>query len=188
MGIIRNIALRMKTGTEDLNYGRAVIQDWASDYLVSLANQGKKRVHLLDIGCGQGTDLLNAAYGVRTKSTDKIPEIRLSGIEGHGPYREACAKVGIETFALDIEQDQYPGKEGTYDVIIANQVLEHLKEVFWVMAEVGRILKPGGRFIVGVPNLASLHNRMLLLFGQQPSAQQTLSAHVRTFTKPDFKR
>jgi hypothetical protein len=34
-----------------------------------------------------------------------------------------------------------------------------------------------------VPNLASLHNRVLLAFGHQPSAIRVLSAHVRGFTR-----
>jgi hypothetical protein len=34
-----------------------------------------------------------------------------------------------------------------------------------------------------VPNLASLHNRVLLAFGQQPSAIHVLGAHVRGFTR-----
>jgi hypothetical protein len=40
--------------------------------------------------------------------------------------------------------------------------------------------------IIGVPNLASLHNRLLLLLGKQPTPIQTNSAHIRGFTKGDI--
>ena len=56
-----------------------------------------------------------------------------------------------------------------------------------MFSEFSRILKTGGKLILGTPNLASFHNRMLLLFGQHPTAQQSFSAHVRSFTLPDQK-
>jgi len=70
--------------------------------------------------------------------------------------------------------------------VIANQILEHTKELFWIAHEVSRILRKGGHFIVGVPNLASAHNRLLLAFGRQPTCIRSYSAHVRGFTKGDL--
>lgn len=69
-----------------------------------------------------------------------------------------------------------------------NQIFEHVKEVFWILHEVTRVLKKGGSLIVGVPNLASLHNRFLLLLGAQPTSIQNDSAHLKGFTKSDFKK
>ena len=68
---------------------------------------------------------------------------------------------------------------------MANQILEHTKEIFWILDQVSTVLKEGGHFLLGVPNLASLHNRLLLAFGRQPSPIQNNSAHVRGYTKPD---
>ena len=70
--------------------------------------------------------------------------------------------------------------------MVANQILEHTKEIFFIVAEVGRILKPGGRFIIGVPNLASFHNRIALLFGKQPTTIDLLGPHVRAYTRDSF--
>jgi len=42
--------------------------------------------------------------------------------------------------------------------------------------------------IVGVPNLASLHNRILLLAGLHPTVIKNASAHVRGYTKHDMIR
>ena len=72
------------------------------------------------------------------------------------------------------------------DLIVANQILEHTKEIFWILHESTRILRTGGHILVGVPNLASLHNRLLLMAGRQPTCIQTASAHVRGFTRFDF--
>ena len=56
--------------------------------------------------------------------------------------------------------------------MIANQILEHTKEVFWIWHEIARVLAPQGQLILGVPNLASAHNRLLLLLGRQPTRDQ----------------
>lgn len=45
-----------------------------------------------------------------------------------------------------------------------------------------------GGVIVGVPNLAAWHNRLMLLIGIQPPAIATLSCHVRGFTREDIKK
>jgi hypothetical protein len=71
-------------------------------------------------------------------------------------------------------------------VVIANQILEHVKELFWIFHEATRVLRVGGHLIVGVPNLASLHNRVLLAVGKQPTCIQNHSAHVRAFTRSDL--
>lgn len=63
---------------------------------------------------------------------------------------------------LNIERDPLPFADESVDIFMANQVLEHCKEIFWIFSEVSRCLKPGGCFIIGVPNLAALHNRLLL--------------------------
>lgn len=185
MGFLRDIAVRMKTGTEELNYGRHIIEAWGADEALSRAALGENNIRILDLGCGSGTDLLNVSREAESRGVSRHA-LELSGFEVHGPYREVCEAAGITTHAIDLEENIYPGEDASFDIVIANQILEHAKEVFWIMGEVGRLLKPGGKFIVGVPNLASLHNRFLLAAGHQPTVQQTLSAHVRGFTVPDF--
>ena len=192
--MLRQFFVNLKKGTEYLNYGRHIIERWGADH--ALSGKAGPECAVLDLGCGHGTDLLNikktADSSIKGKAhADASPRkssLRLAGVEGYEEYVKECNAAGIETFPIDIESDKIPVEDGTYDVVVANQILEHTKEVFWIFAEVARVLKPGGIFIIGVPNLASLHNRLLLLFGQQPTAQQTLSAHVRTFTKPDLRK
>jgi hypothetical protein len=70
---------------------------------------------------------------------------------------------------------------------VANQVLEHTKEIFWIVSEAARVLEPGGALLVGVPNLASLHSRAMLALGMQPSPIDVLGPHVRGFVKDGFR-
>jgi SAM-dependent methyltransferase len=188
--MLRKIAYALKSGTEELNYGRQIIATWAARSLVD--NEGNSgNLHILDPGCGHGTDLLNCkqeyANLLDREEVLAAPRLHLHGIENYPPYVEDCRKAGIDVASVDIERDPWPFADSSMDVIICNQVLEHTKELFWIFSEFARILKTDGTLILGTPNLASFHNRMLLLFGQHPTAQQSFSAHVRSFTLPDQK-
>lgn len=155
-----------------LNYGRPVVRRFLSD-------AGPYR-RVLDIGAGVGADLVAAR--------DVQPDCHLHAIEAHAPNVAELEQQGIEVSRLDLERDPMPFPDETIDVVIANQILEHTKEVFWIFHQIARVLAVGGHLILGVPNLASAHNRLLLLLGRQPSVIKTASAHVRGFTKPDLER
>lgn len=155
-----------------LNYGRHHIEKYFS------VIQEDKYKMVLDIGAGHGDDLLIA------RKFNHHAE--LHGIEVYPPYAEDLKQKGITVHSLNIEIDSIPFTDEAIDVIIANQIMEHVKEIFWLLHEISRTLKIGGSLIIGVPNLASLHNRLLLLFGQQPSTIQNNSAHVRGYTKKDL--
>jgi len=155
-----------------LNYGRHQIGKFFSEL-----SSGNKQI-VLDIGAGHGDDLLIA------KKYNENAE--LHGIEVYEPYANELREIGVTVHSLNIEKDKLPFTNQSVDVIIANQIMEHVKEVFWLLHEISRTLKVGGSLIIGVPNLASFHNRLLLLIGDQPSTIQNNSAHVRGYTKKDI--
>lgn len=157
-----------------LNYGRHLI----GKYLASASHDSMNVV--LDLGAGRGSDLLLAR--------DHNPACQLHAIEVHPEYQKELRRKGIVVHPMNIERDRFPFRNGSVDVVMANQILEHLKEIFWVLHEATRVLRIGGQLIIGVPNLASLHNRLLLALGKQPTCLQNRSAHVRGYTKSDLVR
>lgn len=176
-----NVFYRMKKGTEYLNYGREIITDYCIKCTKDCEKSGNIRI--LDLGAGAGTDLQNCrkklAGGGRTG-------IELWALESYAPNVERLKKQGIQVRCFNIERDRFPFQDESMDFIIMNQILEHTKEIFWIFSEVSRVLKINGGCIVGVPNLASLHNRIALLAGRQPTSIRALGPHVRGFTKKDF--
>jgi SAM-dependent methyltransferase len=155
-----------------LNYGRHLMERFLRA-VVPFKN-------VLDIGAGHGDDLLIA------RTVD--PSAQLIGVEPYVPYVKVLEKKGIEVRSLNIERDRFPFAERELDVVIANQILEHTKEVFWILDQISRVLKEGGHLLIGVPNLAALHNRVLLAVGIQPSPLKNNSAHIRGYTKGDMIR
>ena len=152
-----------------LNYGRHVLKSF-------LRSIGDVR-SALDIGAGRGDDLSTVR--------DVYPSAQLHAVECFAENVQTLTAQGIDVRSLNIEHDPFPFDPESLDLVMANQILEHTKEVFWILDQVSRVLKMGGHLLLGVPNLASLHNRFLLAFGRQPSSLKNSSAHVRGFTKPD---
>lgn len=176
---LRQWLAQLKAQSHDLNHGRDIITAWSRAFA---QNNRAGPLRVLDIGCGRyATDLLNVQRAVGE------PKVELYGVD-QGEAAETARTLGVTMFSLDIEREPLPLGNQQVDIVIANQILEHTKEIFWILAEISRVLRPGGILIAGVPNLASLHNRVLLLAGEQPSAIELLGPHVRGFTIPSFRR
>jgi SAM-dependent methyltransferase len=114
-----------------------------------------------------------------------FPAAKKIAIENYPENVAALRGKADQILPLNLERDPLPFAAESLDVIMANQLLEHTKEIFWIAHEVTRCLKVGGYFIMGVPNIASFHNRLLLLLGQHPTQHKLYSAHVRPFSKRD---
>jgi SAM-dependent methyltransferase len=173
MSGLRERLARLKAGTEDLNYGREVVTAMG---LAAIAGV-RRPARVLDLGMGSGIDLTNLRQGAGPDA------VSLFGIDVDAGNTAVARDAGITAVGLDIERERFPFDDQFFDLVIANQVIEHTKEIFWIFSETSRVLRRGGGLVIGVPNLASLHNRMLLAFGQQPSAIHVLGAHVRGFTR-----
>ena len=121
--VVGRLRQSVKQRSIGLSYGRETIAGWAR------ALPGNGPVTAFDIGCGVGSDLL----GVRAALTPR--EVSLAGIDVYQPSIEKARAAGIEVHTADIEKDRLPLESGSVDIVVANQVLEHVKEIFWVIAE-----------------------------------------------------
>jgi SAM-dependent methyltransferase len=68
---------------------------------------------------------------------------------GHAGYVTTDPKMSAVSRREDIRA--ISGPDESYDIVIAHHVLEHIDDDAKAVAEVFRVLKPGGRFIVSVP-------------------------------------
>jgi SAM-dependent methyltransferase len=134
---------------------------------------------LVDVGCwqGEGTARYAEAMGGALQRGIEVFEAPARASEGRG----------IEVARVDLERDVFPWPDGSADVVVCNQVLEHLKNIWLPMAEMHRVLRVGGHAVLSVPNLGSLHNRALMAFGRQPTSIRTFGPHVRGYTFREFR-
>jgi len=168
----------LRERTDFLHFASREIVAWTSEHIRTFPENYVPR--LLDIGMGSGRDLLTIRQALGKRN------VELLGIESQPLMIEQGRRNNIQTFDINIEREAIPLPNASIDVVIANQVIEHLKELFWFFGEISRILKVGGIAIIGCPNLASWHNRAALLLGQQPPSAKLLGPHVRGIAMPEF--
>jgi SAM-dependent methyltransferase len=136
-------------------------------------------VHLLDIGCWDGDATVEYAA--------RLGGARMHGIEVFPGPADAARRRGVAVAALDLERDAWPYADGACDVLVCNQVLEHLKNIWLPLHEMARVTRTEGQLLLSVPNLASAHNRLLLLLGRQPTSIRIVGPHVRGYALRDFR-
>lgn len=104
-------------------------------------------LRVFDAGCGDGINLsvLESIFFRRGLDAQIVGSdynsVRLSRARDNGRYPVVEADLRETPFA-----------SGSFDVVLCNHVLEHIREDVAAMRELGRIVAPGGLVIVAVPN------------------------------------
>jgi SAM-dependent methyltransferase len=102
---------------------------------------------VLDVGCGDGI----FAEITFDKKISVGFDLALSSLR-EPANRKAYSSILCAAGA------NIPFPEGYFSTVISNSVLEHIPEIDAVVAEIQRVLKPGGMFIFCVPNDNLLKN------------------------------
>ncbi|MEX2426040.1 MAG: class I SAM-dependent methyltransferase [Thermomicrobiaceae bacterium] len=106
---------------------------------------------VLDVGCGTG----ELMHEIRKAGNPNIIGIEPSP----GASRIAREQRKLDVSTGTLEQQRYPAE--SFDTVLLSHVLEHLPSPVTTIAEVRRVLKPGGVIIIWVPNAASFAARLL---------------------------
>jgi 2-polyprenyl-3-methyl-5-hydroxy-6-metoxy-1,4-benzoquinol methylase len=92
-----------------------------------------------------------------------------------------------------IEQDlnaPLPGRDGTFDVVVAPEVIEHLENPRFMLREIFRLLRPGGTAIVTTPNNESWRSLIALVVRGHFTefGESGYPAHITALLRKDFTR
>lgn len=146
-------------------YGYLYCNGARSPFLKRWVGVGKK---VIDFGCRDG--LLTESF---------CPGNEVIGVDIDRHALNLCEKrLGIQTTWLDINTE-WPFEKGSFDCIVACEIMEHLFFLDRFLSQVSETLKPGGIFIGSVPNAFRMRNRWKFLRGL---AYETDPTHVRQFS------
>jgi SAM-dependent methyltransferase len=115
---------------------------------------------VLDVGCGDG-----AAAAVAAR---RNPGHRLAGLDWSASALAQARRSGIPLIRAGLDPPGLPVADGSADVVIMSELIEHLVDTDAALDEARRVLRPGGSLLLSTPNLAAWYNRGLLALGVQP--------------------
>jgi dolichol-phosphate mannosyltransferase len=126
----------------------------------------------LDIGCGSSRILedLGGAVGLDLS----MPKLRF--MSGRG-----CRTARGSVFDL-------PFRDGTFDEVVFSQVIEHIPRRPGTMAEIRRVLKPGGRLIIGTPDYDRIFWLILEWFYGKLRPEAYAHEHISHYTLGSMRR
>jgi len=124
-----------------------------------------RRPRILDVGCGTGANLLMLSeYG------------DAEGVDVSEDALAFCRQRGLEKVKLGAGEE-LPYDDGTFDLVTAFDVVEHMDDDLAGLSEMRRVLRPGGRVLLFVPTF-------MFLWG----VQDEVSNHRRRYRLPELRR
>lgn len=133
---------------------------WIANMLQQLSRQNsQKQLQLLDLGCGDGrlTPFWQSVTGAATYALELSPMA----------VREAQRLFPSVTYTQG-DATHTPYGNQMFDIIVCQEVLEHIEQQELLVNEAARILKPGGQLILTTPNKFYFDRRKGGNYSQQP--------------------
>lgn len=144
-----------------------------------------RAMRVLDLGCGAG-----APTRKLMGSNDRYHVV------GADLSEHALTTYMVETRRSGVQLDaqRLPFVDNSFDLVVSDDVIEHLVDTDTYAREISRVLSPRGWLFLSTPNLAAWFNRIALLLGIQPAFSEVsfekvfgrpgedIVGHLRLFT------
>jgi SAM-dependent methyltransferase len=132
---------------------------------------GKLSGNILDLGAGSGylSSLLVAA-------PERAARKNGEGVEACDIDGKKFSVPGVNFTECNVNKG-LPYADASFDAVCAIEVLEHTAAPYSVLAEIWRVLRPGGVLVFSVPNVGHMLSRLSFL----------LSGHYYMFPSPSTK-
>lgn len=149
----------------------ASLRDTNQLALSLVRDAGKLSGDILDLGAGSGylsSILLSAPERAQKKQGEGLQACDIDG--------KKFSVRGVKFVECNVN-DGLPYPDAAFDAVIVIEVLEHTMVPYRVLAEIKRVLKPGGVLIFSVPNVGHMMSRFSFLLG----------GHYYMFPSPSIK-
>lgn len=106
---------------------------------------------ILDVGCGAGWSM--------AASTECYPHAAIEGVEPSAVNADKARHAGFIVYSGRLNADNVPAT--AYDLIYANNVLQHVVDPLEFLRGISRLLAPGGRVVFILPDAAEPSHELL---------------------------
>lgn len=139
--------------------------------IASILGKITPRAIVSDVGCHTGVSTVK--YG-------EVPGVaKMEGFDIADGALEVLQKRGLKGFHWAAGLEKCPVEDGRYDVVIASEIIEHVVDTDFFMAELKRIIKPKGHAIITTPNLYYWVSRIKFAFAEAPWSYPAVSSRYK---------
>ena len=141
---------------------------------------------LLDLGCGFGRHAYEAARrGAAVVAVDAGPD-EVAQVRATLGAMVDAGELAVDHPASAVQGDALflPFPDGTFDRVIASEVLEHIPDDTAAMHELARVLRPGGTMAVTVPRCVP----EAINWALSDEYHDTPGGHVRIYRRSTLER
>jgi 2-polyprenyl-3-methyl-5-hydroxy-6-metoxy-1,4-benzoquinol methylase len=156
---------------------RQSYEEWHSRYSVDEGAEapwhGMIKAHLrtediagrrvLEIGCGRGGFSCWLAGHANPPCQIIATDFSITAVQKAGRYAHAAGLSRVRWAVGDIQAIAHP--DATFDTVISSETIEHVPSPSSALAELSRVLKPGGRLLLTTPNYLGIMGAYRLYCG-----------------------
>ncbi|HVB92710.1 MAG TPA: methyltransferase domain-containing protein [Acidimicrobiales bacterium] len=142
---------------------------------------------LLDLGCGFGRHAYQAArLGAQVVAFDAGADEVRNVLDTFGAMADAGELDAVTSRVGSVQGDalELPFADGCFDRVIASEILEHIPDDETAMAELARVLRPGGSMAVTVPRCGPEFVNWAL----SDEYHNVPGGHIRIYRHPELTR
>ena len=176
IAISNNLSLPARETILFENFGKHILE--ISLILNNISGNG----NVIDVGGGLGINLLCIKNLCKNLNRKNKIELNLYLLDKFEEYTKEN-RMGEDSLAIKLMENEnikvykqdfwinpvLPFKSNFFDLVTILDVTEHLPgHPLKILSEIKRVLKPGGKVILGGPNAFSLMKRIRFLFGKHP--------------------
>ncbi|MEM7273041.1 MAG: methyltransferase domain-containing protein [Actinomycetota bacterium] len=147
----------------------------------------RRGMRVLDLGAGFGRHAFaTARLGAHVVAADlALDEMRATKDTFAAMFVDNELPAETATTCVQANGLTLPFADGSFDRIIASEVLEHVPDDLGVMAELFRVLAPGGRMAATVPS--AVPEQICWWLNDEYHAPKSPGGHVRIYGLPELR-
>jgi SAM-dependent methyltransferase len=143
-----------------------------------------ERIPLFRRAIGRGRKVLDLGCRSGALTQHFVEGNEVVGVDVDRAALAKAAERGITPVEADVTQP-LPFPDQSFGAVVAGELLEHLPFPQTLVAEILRVLEPGGVVVGSVPNAFRLQYRLRFLLGKHPEKDPT---HLRMFRPRDIRQ
>jgi SAM-dependent methyltransferase len=142
-----------------------------------------ERIPIFQAAIGRGKRVLDLGCRSGALTRHFLEGNSVVGLDVDAAALEKAATLGIEPVQANVEEP-LPFEDASFDAVVAGELLEHLRFPDGLVAEMRRVLRPGGVLVGSVPNAFRVQSRIRFVRGRPPEDDPT---HLRMFSSDGIR-